>query len=257
MTNQSGQSVNLYQPHLRPVHDPVSLYAATTVLGAVAMLLLVISLAMNYHLTRRQQELADLRRQEQKSSALLADLEKRFPVPQSNMQLQEDVGRLEQELLRVSRVMHLIDKAKRASSRGFTQFLEGLSFGKVAGVWLHGIGLLNGGSSIVLEGKVVAPNLVTSFINNLSQQKAFSGKTFRSFSLAAGQQREPREPLVFALKSSDQSALALRKDQENRKAKAQSSPEDAERAKLMEATQVSHSMRQPLDNMKQNLKKKE
>ncbi|MBF0159068.1 MAG: hypothetical protein HQL58_06045 [Magnetococcales bacterium] len=246
------QSVNLYQTHLRPVHDPVSLHATVIVVGAVAMLLLVISLAMNIYLTRKQQELVGLRRQEQKSSVMLADMEKRFPVPQSNMQLQQEVGRLEQDLAHVNRVMHLIDKAKKAGSRGFTPFLEGLALGKTTGVWLHTIGLINGGEAIVLEGKVVTPDKVTDFINSLSKQKAFASKNFKSFNLVAGQQREP---LLFTLKSSDQAHLTLRRDQENRKAKAQSNTEDASRAKLMEATQASNSMRQPLDNMKQNMKK--
>ncbi|MBF0625269.1 MAG: hypothetical protein HQL82_10750 [Magnetococcales bacterium] len=191
MADSMRQQVDFYQESFRPKRDPLDAQRLAIYLMLLIFLFSMAIAAMGWQKGVTERRLADLKTLEASKSALVQDLNRRFPAPKRSAALGEEVKRLKGQLKRLEKGVVVLDLNKTGNFRGFTPFLAALGREKVPGVWLEGLELIGGGRAVKLIGKTRDPALVPAFIVSLTRQSLFAGLAFTLLDLS---QEKPKEP---------------------------------------------------------------
>ena len=171
------QQVNLYR-------DDVILRApkldARALLRGIASLcgaLLLASVALGVWDRVQAHSLASLRESAAAGEQGVAELEARYAKLADSAVLDAQVARLESDLRTRQHLIELI-RASSANRSGFSPQLEGLSLGRVPGMWLDSFRFSSGGRSLELAGRALRPDLVPGFVLELGKQAPFAHAEF-------------------------------------------------------------------------------
>jgi hypothetical protein len=132
-----------------------------------------------------------------------AELAARRPDPV----LAREVAHLRAELEGQRELAALLEGAGGAT-RGFSAHLAGLGRQSLAGLWLTGIVIADGGRSLSLQGRAREHTLLPRYLAALAAEPVYRGQEFRVFRLARG---EPGTAMEFTLGSdcADATGMAL------------------------------------------------
>lgn len=177
-----AQQINLYQTAFRPQRWT---FATLLLLGAAAgaALLLLFYGFMQWQTTPLQAELARLQQQQASVTQQLAEVTQQFPVKVKDEQLEQEVARLQAELESKRRTLQASTTDVTGNINGLSPYMEGLARQRPLGLWLSGVVLGAGGTSIDITGSVLAPELVPTYIQNLAGEPAFAGVQFRTLAM--------------------------------------------------------------------------
>lgn len=180
------QQVNLYTEELRPRKEPVK--AQTAVRALVAALLLIVAAAVVVRmeaadLTSRQialqQEMVTLEKQ---VSTLTTQIEARRIDPA----LEKELEQVTTTLARRQRLLAEVEGLVSADTDGFSGYLAALARQIPEGLWLTGVRLDLIQDQVDLTGRTRAGSQVPVYLEKLSDEPMFEGRTFENFRLERG-----------------------------------------------------------------------
>lgn len=178
-----SQQINLYQPIFRKEEKKFS--AAAMLQGAGLVLAGVFAM---YVYTQWQVRAlrVDLAQSEQKYAAVtkrLAEATEKFGGRKSNLSLDGEIARLEQEIASRQRIQEFLQRGLFRNTRGFSEYFVSLARQHVSGLWLTGFDIVGAGEQVSLAGRSTNPELVPRYMQRLSAEKSLSGIEFHVFQM--------------------------------------------------------------------------
>ncbi|WP_324125909.1 PilN domain-containing protein [Marinobacter sp. F4218] len=178
------QQVNLYVQELRPHKERMQ---AGMLMGLVGLLILVIGAAgavVHYQNNRLTTQVNELELQniglEQDITRLSAEVSARQPAPE----VREALEQVNDALLRRQRLLERVEGLVLHGGGRFSPQMAALARQIPDNVWLTGIRLNGQQSKVTIEGRARSSALVPAYLENLSDEPAFAGKTFGAFRLS-------------------------------------------------------------------------
>lgn len=178
------QRVNLYTEELRPRRE--SLQAGMlVVLLALVLVGLVAGAGMAHYQTAELQLQIDSaeagnRALEQNIERQTAAVLARRPSPE----IREELAQVTERLARRQRLLERVESLVLGVGERFSPQMAALARQIPDDVWLTGVWLDAEQSQVALEGLARSGSLVPSYLENLGDEPAFSGRTFGAFRLS-------------------------------------------------------------------------
>lgn len=196
-----SQFINLYQPQFR---KPSGALSARHL--AQACLLVFIAFLAIYGYTRSQlaplkQDIVRLQTQQAAATQQLALQAERLAPVKKDAVLAREVERLSKERDSKKAILDLPSVEAFGNNQGFSPYLVGLARQRVEGIWLTGMDINAGGADLELFGSTLAPDLVPTFLQQLSKEAVFTGREFKTLSLERAEAGTAK--LNFSLRTSD------------------------------------------------------
>jgi len=198
--NKINQKVNLYQKQFHPEKEKLTLAH-----GLIAFLLVIASFAgiswMKIEKLKRIEQ--QISQQEKQHQTMLAQLSKLAAASNNNKKeavKETDIETKEQELRSRRELLTSLTDGKHGSTEGFSDYLLALSRQHVNGTWITGLSVQNGGEKLAIAGSCLKPELAPVYLQKLSDEKIFTGKTFGVMELV----RQETESDKKKQKSADQ-----------------------------------------------------
>ncbi len=177
------QEINLFQPRFRRQKKA---FSAGTILMLMIFFLIVFSGIYAYSLYQLgpvearmssiDDELGKLRQQ-------VKILTKKFPEKSKSKLLEVEIARLNAELDKRRAIKEALVQHSLENSRTFSALLESLARQHVRGTWLTKVSITNGGAALGLKGKTLSAELVPVYIQQLAEEKSFTGLSFNVLEL--------------------------------------------------------------------------
>ncbi len=173
------QEINLYQEQFHEIKKPLS---AKKMLLVTASFLLAVGIG--------SVSLVSVNNYYDKKYADLAHQVKNVKLANEKLRLQVESRYVDENLIRRvddtelkmrarQNILRLVDEAKVDNEQMFSSLLEGLGRQYLSGMWLSYIEIYSRGQELNLRGSTVNPKLITKFLSNLNDEKAFSGREFK------------------------------------------------------------------------------
>jgi hypothetical protein len=119
--------------------------------------------------------------QEKQHQTMLAQLSKLAAASNKNQKAavkETDIISKEEDLKARRELLSTLTGGKHGSTEGFSDYLLALSRQHVNGAWITGLSVQQGGTKLAIAGSSLKPELAPVYLQNLSNEKVFSGKTF-------------------------------------------------------------------------------
>lgn len=172
------QQVNLYQKQFHPEKEKLTLAHCLIVLFLVMAAFGGMSWMKLEQLKQIEQQISQ---QEKQHQTMLAQLSKLAAASNNNKKeavKETDIETKEQELRSRRELLTNLTDGKHGSTEGFSDYLLALSRQHVNGTWITGLSVKNGGEKLAIAGSSLKPELAPIYLQKLSDEKIFSGKTF-------------------------------------------------------------------------------
>jgi Tfp pilus assembly protein PilN len=172
------QQVNLFQPIFRKERKLLSFRVLLQASGTV-----VLALLLMYGWGVRQTQvmradLAQLQGQMSQHTRQLAALGTQVAQATKDGGQQQELARLEQELLARQKVVEALTRVRDSYTKGVSAYLESFARQAPSGMWLTGFTVRGGGEGLVIRGSALKPELVPAFVQRLSSEAALAGTHF-------------------------------------------------------------------------------
>ncbi len=178
-----NQQINLYQSVFRKQKKP---FAAGTMLGLTLFFVLVFASIYGYSLQKLEKveaSVSSIDASTKKLSAQIDSMIKKFPTKAKSKLLTLEIARLNRELAQRQQIKNALSKHSLENKRVFSALLESLARKHVEGTWLTRVSIDDGGDSLGFEGKTFSSDLVPFYIQQLSEEKSFTGLSFNVLEL--------------------------------------------------------------------------
>jgi hypothetical protein len=184
-----SQEINLFNPAFRKQRLVLSLVTVGECLAVTLLTLFAFHFYFQQQLKGLNEELASaqnlLKAQRAYSERLRGEGAKR----QADDVLEAEIARLEAELKGARASLDALKGGALGNQQGFAEYLRAFSRQSLNGLWLTGFSITGG--DIALQGRVLSPDLVPSYLQRLNQEKVFQGRAFAALDL---RQPRPVEP---------------------------------------------------------------
>lgn len=197
------QSVNLYKEAFRPSREWLTLGRAMAVVILVLITVAVIGGVAQYRLAGAEATLADIEHRQTRKQQAVESLQTQLEARQKDPALEQQVTRLEQRVRDRRRLVQRADSVARASSEGFSPYLEGLARQSLDGLWLTRIRIDLMRDRLGLFGRITDGQKVPEYLQRLREEPVFEGRRFARFSI---ERTEAGAPLNFQVASTRDSA---------------------------------------------------
>lgn len=189
------QQVNLYQ-HTAPAWRPFGSATLALVLGAVGCCLAVIWAFGTWQVTRLQQSVDALQRQQAAQQAALSALGSLQVDGANPTDLQARIQQLGAELTARERALTLLRDGAVGGTKGFSAQLAALARHPMEGLWLRQITVSDLTGSLSLAGEALDPDRVPRYLRALATEPVLTGLRFDSLVIErpeAGPASSPHE----------------------------------------------------------------
>lgn len=193
------QQINLYQSVFRPQKKTFPAAMGASLLGFTLVLFAGLYLvksadvdALNKQLIAADDNLGIAMNELETLSSQLSDGGK-------SQVLESEIVRLQDELKKRNAIKAALAEHSLDNRRAFSGLLESLARKHVAGTWLTGVSISDGGEALGFSGKSQASELVPFYIQNLSAESSFSGLSFNVLELTRSE--DDPDNLAFLVRS--------------------------------------------------------
>jgi Tfp pilus assembly protein PilN len=179
-----SQQINLYQPIFRKEEKKFSAVAMLQSVGLVAIGVVALYAFMWWQTGTLK---SDFRRAEQshtEASKRLADATTRFGQRKGPSSLENEISRLEGEIVAKQQMQEILQRGVFSNTSGFSDYFASFARQLVPGVWLTGFDITGAGEQMSLAGRTTNPELVPRYMQKLSSEKTLSGIEFRAFQMS-------------------------------------------------------------------------
>lgn len=177
------QQINLYDPILR---QPRPVFSAAATAQGLVILLVALALFQAYaqwqvsSLARNVEELRNAKTiAEKRYQALQARSPRRTPDPS----LEGRIASLTDEITRAGKLANALGAGEFGNAAGMSGYLTGLARQRIEGLWLTRIDIREGGEAIDLAGRSTRAEQVPEYLQRLSTEPAFRGRSFGGLAL--------------------------------------------------------------------------
>ncbi len=179
-----SQQINLYNPLLLKQQKLFSLATMAQALGLILAGALLFYAYAWRNAAAMEKQAAEASRMHASTQARLASLqaESGAGARAPSTRLQEEVARLEAELIARQSVLAQLGRGEFGNRQGFSEYFRALSRQTLDGLWLTGF-QVTGAGEISISGRALDPELVPVFIGQLKREKAMAGKTFATLEM--------------------------------------------------------------------------
>lgn len=216
-----SQYINLLGPAFRKQRQLLSLSRAAILVGCTLALMLIVQAYESHRVDGLAEELASaqglLKAQNAYTSRMKGD-----GAQQGNTVLDAEVQRLETDLKSARDSMGVLEGGALGNREGFARYMQAFSRQAIDGLWLTGFSV-SGGGDVSIQGRVVRPELVPTYIQRLNGESALKGRAFSALEVnrplprpadaAAGKDAAPEKAeaprfLEFSLATTEPAAAA-------------------------------------------------
>ncbi|MBX9607125.1 MAG: PilN domain-containing protein [Gammaproteobacteria bacterium] len=200
------QAVNLYQPIFR---TPRKVFGATMLAQMLGGALIALALMYGWSYWRLHTltaEVARLSAARVTAHARLDSLRQAYPARQSNPLLAQELLRVSNEMERARSLAGVLGQGAFSNTSGLSPYLLGFARQHVDGTWLTHVTIADGGSHIALEGRALRPALIPDFVQRLTGEAAFQGKSFSGLKLERDD--DAREGIGFTITTEEAATVA-------------------------------------------------
>ena len=178
-----SQQINLFNPIFMKRRKYFSLLAMLQALGMIiAGSLFFYGYAID--------QVGQLKKQSEESNkrynaeeARLIRLTAEFSPQQADQALQNEVRRLEKQLVDQAELIGVIKSGAVGNTTGYSEYMRAFSRQVVQGLWLTGFRVVGDATQISLSGAVLSPELLPAYIQRLSKEDIMQGKTFATLQM--------------------------------------------------------------------------
>lgn len=177
------QSINLYLPRFQPAqlsNEVKLLFKAVLSIVFFSLLLVVISAA--YRSYYKEEKLVSEQEKLVLSDSLRSAISQ-IPDRTPDKNLVDRVNKKTKLLKKKQKVIEYLYRDSISEGESFTDLVGQLSEQKVEGVWLSKIEVLNKGKDIQLYGYAKYPDMVSSYLEMLSNKEAYRGRGFKQIEI--------------------------------------------------------------------------
>lgn len=177
-----SQQINLYNPLLLKQQKLFSLATMAQALGLILAGALLFYVYAWRNAAAMEKQAAEASRMHAATQARLESMKAESGARAPSTQLQEEVARLEAELIARQSVLAQLGRGEFGNRQGFSEYFRALSRQTLDGLWLTGF-QVTGAGEISISGRALDPELVPVFIGQLKREKAMAGKTFATLEM--------------------------------------------------------------------------
>ena len=178
-----SQQINLYNPIFRERRLLLSLTAVAQCLGLTLVTLFTFQFYVQQQVSGLTEELRSAEGLQKSQRSYLDKLKGQTAARKTDTQLETEIARLEIELKQGREAMGALKGGAFGNQQGFAEYLRAFSRQSVNGLWLTGF-TIAGSGELEIRGRVVAPDLVPSYIQRLNQEKVLQGRIFARFEMS-------------------------------------------------------------------------
>lgn len=185
------QQINLYQPMLRQQKKP---FSAASMLALTGFFIAVFAGIYAYSLSQLdtiETNLSSIEKSTKDLQVQVDKLSKQFPGKTKSKLLSSEIARMNKELATRREIKNALSQHSLENKRVFSALLESLARKHVQGTWLTSVSIDDGGEALGFSGKTFSSDLVPFYIQQLSEEKSFSGLSFNVMEL----RRSEKDPL--------------------------------------------------------------
>lgn len=173
-----NQQINLFQPIFRKERKLLSFHVLVQASAAVLLALMLMYGWGLWQVREMRADLAQLQAQATQRNAQLTALGAQLAQTKADNGPQQELARLEQEMLARRKVVNALLEVRESYSQGVSGYLEGFARQTPAGLWLTGFRLQGGGEGLMIRGSAQKPELVPSFVERLAAETMLAGTRF-------------------------------------------------------------------------------
>lgn len=177
------QQINLYKPRSKKASFELNAKQMATLILIGVLAMTGVSGWQWYQLTQLRADSVKLFDRKNEATTALAETKAKQTPPAIDKQLADSVVQHERLLAGKRALVQLITELPSGATAGFSRYLEALGKQYVKGLWLHTFEFKDGGRVINLYGNTQTAALVPDYLQKLSQEQAFQGKTFGGLKL--------------------------------------------------------------------------
>jgi MSHA biogenesis protein MshI len=177
------QQVNLYTAELRPKTEWLQ---AGMVLGLVALAALMLAVAFGitqYQTLQLEARNVTLDRQNQLLEQSVAQLAETVQTRQVDAGVRDELVRITDAVGRRQHLLSRIEELIPETGAGFSLQMTALARQIPDNVWLIGLNLNARKDEVTINGRASSSALVPDYLENLSNEPVFAGRTFGAFRL--------------------------------------------------------------------------
>jgi hypothetical protein len=203
-----SQQINLFNPIFLKKKKYFSTLAMLQALGMI-----MVGSAMFYAYAEYQ--VSQLAKQSQETSKRYAVEQLRFASfandfsPEKNTQmLQDELKKLDEDAASQKEILDTLKTGVIGNTAGYSEYMRAFARQVLKGLWLTGFDITGDGAQISLNGGVVNPQLVPSYIQRLNKEKVMKGKTFAALQMVQPKAVANKAPVTSYVEFSMQSVEA-------------------------------------------------
>ena len=182
-----SQQINLYNPLYLRREKYFS--AATILWSLLALTIALFAYAgyVNYAIRAPEERARYYDSLVKNKRSEMTDTTARYSPEGRNKQLEAEVRTLESQLVAKKELWRALNSLEIGTGSGFADYLEAFSRRAVAGVWLTGFSIGGGAGDLTIQGRVLRPELVSTFLSALGQEEIMHGRKVVELKLEARQ----------------------------------------------------------------------
>ncbi len=186
------QQINLYQSQLQKHKTHLSSSQLLKAVAVVSGLMLGVMVFYVLQLSQLQVELEIVETAQATKMAQLESLQTQIQARQKDQLLQASVDALMLDISNKQKVMKVLGEQRFGNSEGFSAQVSGLARQRIDGLWLTQVRISQGGETLGMKGQALKAELLPRYLQRLSTEMVFAGKTFETLSITRNQDQPDR-----------------------------------------------------------------
>jgi hypothetical protein len=188
------QYINLLGPAFRKQRQLLTLGRALALVAVSAVVMAGMHFYASQQLAGLQEELASARALLKAQTTYTTRLKEDGKAKTANVGLEAEVQRLESDLKSARDSMTILEGGGLGNRSGFAGYFQAFSRQALDGLWLTGF-TVGGAGEVATQGRVMAPELVPTYIQRLNREPVLQGREFATL--------EMRRPAAVPAKDAD------------------------------------------------------
>lgn len=162
-----NQQINLYLTEFRVKKDPLTALLMGQILGAVAAVMLLVSIYDLAHRWMLNSELAGLREVLQEETRKTSELDEVLARRSQNTALTERLDQAEDQLESSRQIRTFLSETQLGNVDGFSEYFKDISRAAVEGLSVSEFEFSQGGERVRLAGQVIDSAMVPLYVSKL------------------------------------------------------------------------------------------
>ena len=189
------QQINLFQPVFRKQQKVFSAVTLSQIIGAVAVLLLLLLGHARWTLANMDETANDLQQQYDHLQQQIGALGKALRTPDTDA-LDTEIEQLQAHIDERNALLTRFDDLAIKNQSGFHTLFHALAEQHINGLWLEGVSA-DGDTHIEIRGSTLNARLVPRYLQRLGNQPGLSGAPFETVQLKRADTQHPQIGFVL------------------------------------------------------------